>query len=170
MYALCTGPLLPAVGKSSWAIEVDNFNIDLWIGVCDAARRNSWALSLGHGWLYREQRDAHGHIAYPPPPPPDGWPDGEGKQVMKDEAGEPTDLWDDQATGAVIQVLVDHDEGVLSFQINGGPVLEALKGFPKGTAGQVRPWVFLDDHRCDYEAIRLGGGGGYSLRFVRPYL
>ena len=73
---------------------------------------------------------------------------------MKDEAGKPTNLRG-KATGAVIQVLVDHDEGVLSFQINGGPVLEALKGLPKGAAGQLRPF-----------AIVRGG----SLRFVRPYL
>ena len=45
------------------------------------------------------------------------------------------------ATCAVIEVLVDHDNGVLSYRVNGGPVLEALKGFPKDATGQLRPWV-----------------------------
>ena len=62
---------------------------------------------------------------------------------MKDEAGNPTSLVGRATIGAVIEVLVNHGEGVLSYRINGGPVLEALKGFPKGAAGQLRPWVTL---------------------------
>jgi len=49
---------------------------------------------------------------------PPGFPDGQLTQVMKDEAGQPTDLRD-RATGAVIEVLVDHDAGTLRYRING---------------------------------------------------
>ena len=81
-------------------------------------------------------------------PLPDGWPDGQGTQIMKDEAGQPTDLHD-KANGAVITVCIDHDAGTLGFRVNGGPLVEALKGFPVGAA--LRPWVVLiDPHELSF--------------------
>ena len=73
-----------------------------------------------------------------PVPLLDGWPDGSYTQIMEDEAGEPTEL-QDKANGALITVCIDHDAGTLGFRVNGGPLLEALKGFPVGAA--LRPWV-----------------------------
>ena len=54
------GPLLPVVGKSSWAIEMEGSYVYMQIGVCDAAGRNSWGLDLVSGHLYRYDRDANG--------------------------------------------------------------------------------------------------------------
>ena len=146
------GPLLPVTGNSSWAIKVEpTYAI---VGVCDAAGLNSWGLRLFHGCLFREYRDANGEEVLPLPPPPDGWPDGPRLlQVVKDEAGNPGH----GATGAVIEVLIDHDNGVLSYRVNGGPVLEALKGFPKGAAGRLRPWASTT---CFFR---------HHASFARPY-
>ena len=65
-------------------------------------------------------------------------PRTDGRQVMKDAAGQLTNLYG-SATGAVIEVIVDHDEGTLGFRVNGGPELHALGGFPQGAA--LRPFV-----------------------------
>ena len=59
---------------------------------------------------------------------------------MFNEAGQPANL-QGRATSAVIEVIVDHSEGSLAFRINDGPVLEALRGFPKGAP--LRPWVLM---------------------------
>ena len=142
------GPLLPVTGKSSWAIKLEQGHA--LIGVCDAAGLNTWSLKLDHGCLYRCQRDANGRTVFSQPPP-DGWPDGTPVRVMKDEAGNPTSLVGRATIGAVIEVLVNHGEGVLSYRINGGPVLEALKGFPKGATGQLRPWVQLVHGRVRFK-------------------
>ncbi|EOD29086.1 hypothetical protein EMIHUDRAFT_113875 [Emiliania huxleyi CCMP1516] len=76
----------------------------------DVVGRCSWVLGLGNGRLLRYCRDANGAVVLPNPSLPPGFPDGQLTQVMKDEAGQPTDLRD-RATGAVIEVLVDHDAG-----------------------------------------------------------
>ena len=62
-------------------------------------------------------------------PPPAGYPDGDETQVMKDAAGQPTNLTG-SAIGAEIEVIVDHDEGTRSFRVNGGPLLEVPKCLP----------------------------------------
>ena len=160
------GPLLPVTGKSSWAIKVEQGHA--FIGVCDAAGLNAWGL-IYHvcGHLYRCQRDANGRPVLPYfPSPPDGWPDGDRTQVMKDEAGNPTSLAG-RATGAVIEVLIDHDNGVLNYRVNGGPVLEALKGFPKGAAGQLRPWVQLLE---GFGFLHFSDTGEDRVTFTIPYL
>ena len=84
----------------------------------DVVGRCSWVLGLGNGRLLRYCRDANGAVVHPKLSPPPGFPDGQLTQVMKDEAGQPTDLRD-RATGAVIEVLVDHDAGTLRYRING---------------------------------------------------
>ena len=121
--------------------------------VCDAAARHGWGLYLLNGCLYRNARKANGEPVFNAEPP-EGWPDGGGTQVMKDEAGRPANLYG-RPVGAVIEVLVDHDEGTLSFRVNDGPLCEALKGFPKNAA--LRPCVWCV---CD----------GDRIRFVTPYL
>ena len=62
-----SAPLLPTVGRSTWAVRVEqtrgNLGI-LRIGVCDAAGRNAWTLFLFDGLLHRDRRDEHGHDMY----------------------------------------------------------------------------------------------------------
>lgn len=72
---------------------------------------------------------------------------------MKDGGGRPADLYG-RAVGAMIEVLVDHDKGMLSYRVNNGPVFEALKGFPIGAA--LRPF-----------AVCLVTG---RVRLVTPYV
>ena len=166
------GPLLPVTGKSSWAIKVEQQQaldnvMNIRIGVCDAAGLSSWGLSLVTTRLHRLHRDANRRMVFPSPPatwlpPPDGWPDGHDTEFIPRMVNIPiTDLHGryGRATCAVIEVLVDHDNGVLSYRVNGGPVLEALKGFPKDATGQLRPWVVVGQHR---------NPGG--VRFTIPYL
>ena len=127
--------------------------------MCDAAARNSWSLYLFHGCLYRHHRNANGELDFEAPPP-EGWPNGDCTRVVKDEAGLPTDLCY-RAIGAVIEVIFDHDKGTLSFHVNDGPLLDALKGkttrckFPKGAA--LRPFAC-----CPLVGDRL--------RLVTPFL
>ena len=162
------GSLLPTVGRSTWAVRVeksrygDGFGVN--IGVCDAAQRNRWALHLYIGRLYRQKRDEHGNrmrvideeTGYiKPAPPPDGYPLGNSKQVLFDAEGEPDCLHLGRATGAIIEVCLDHDKGTLSFSINGGPLQRALDGFPAGAA--MRPCAKLV---CKDDAVR----------FARPYI
>jgi hypothetical protein len=71
--------------------------------------------------------------------PPAGWPDGMGTRVLAGDEGARTT--DGKVTGALIEVLVDHDAGTLAFSVNGGPREVALEGFPRGAA--LRPWATL---------------------------
>ena len=162
-----SGPLLPTVGRSTWAVRVeksrygDGFGVN--IGVCDAAQRNRWALYLIHGKLWRNQRDERGRRMWiideetgeeKLAPPPDGFPDGDYKQVLLSEEGKPDHLYG-RANGAIIEVCLDHAKGALSFGINGGPLQRALGGFPVGAA--MRPFAWLP---CKNDAVR----------FARPYI
>lgn len=161
------GCVLPTAGKSAWKVQVETSSQNIGhivVGVCDAAAaRHGWGLALSNGHLCRyvlwatssnkhlcREADGSFHFRALPPISLDrqDWPDGHGEQVMKDEAGQPADLVG-RAVGAIIEVLVDHDEGTLSFQVNGGPLLVALKGeskFPRHAA--LRPFArcsFVDD-------------------------
>ena len=147
--------LLPTVGDSAWRVRVDKSAENLggggyYLGVCDAKVNNAWGLLLAHGRLLRFALD-RGFGA----PPPAGWPDGDMKQVMKDEAGRRTNLWG-CAAGAVIDVIFRHDEGTLSYRVNDGALLPALCGFPRGAS--LRAWVSVDGHDGD------------RVSLVRPYL
>ena len=89
-----------------------------------------------------------------PAPPPDGFPDGNEKQVLFDAEGKPDNL-KKRASDAIIEVCLDHDKGTLSFGINGGPLQRALAGFPAGAA--MRPYAILPSH-------------DEAVRFARPYI
>ena len=65
---------------------------------------------------------------------PEGWPDGHGTAVCSPSLK-------GKEVGAVIEVVVDHDAGSLSFRINRGPLLPALGGYPRGA--RLRPWARL---------------------------
>ena len=53
--------------------------------------------------------------------PPAGYPDGHLKAVLVDEAGDPTNL-EGCAKGRVIEITLDHEEGTLTFRLDGGPL------------------------------------------------
>lgn len=122
-----TGRMLPTSGKSKWKLRVDRSRSDdgngMWIGVCDAEARCSWGLSLYTGRLRCISRDADGQNDYGPPP--EGYPNGNFTMVMKEVDGKRTDLHAG-ATGAVIEICIDHDLGTLGYVINDGPYLKAL--------------------------------------------
>ena len=140
-----SGGLLPMVGKSVWTIRVlrscRNDGNGIFIGVCDAASHWAWGLFLFSGRLRRIARDSDGKVDLGAPAP-DDLPNGNYEQIMKDPTGRPADLRGG-ATGATIEVRVDHDAGTLSYRINGGPGLTALPP-PGGTghAKRLEPRVF----------------------------
>ena len=59
-----------------------------------------------------------------------------------------------RAVGAVIEVIVDADEGSLSFRINYGPALPALQGFPRGAL--LRPYARLFYREGDRVTVTPG--------------
>ena len=57
------------------------------------------------------------------------------KQVLVDEeSGLPTNL-EGRARGSIVEVTLDHEEGSLSFRLNGGPEGYKISGFPVGDTG-----------------------------------
>ena len=89
-------------------------------------------------------------------PPPDGFPDGQCKQVLFDAEGKPDNRFlFRRAIGAIIEICLDHDAGTLSLGVNGGPMQRALAGFPVGAA--MRPYAWLPFYRD-------------AVRYVRPYI
>ena len=114
-------------------------------------------------------------------PPPEGWPDGDGTQVTVDEAGQPIGL-NHNATGAVIEVVVDCSDGSLAFGVNGAPPHRVPEGWPEGyeppdsddsdseeeeeppkvpfkfpKGAQLRPycWLFQPDDRVSFARVYL---------------
>mmetsp|Transcript_31194 Transcript_31194/g.103239 ORF Transcript_31194/g.103239 Transcript_31194/m.103239 type:complete len:270 (+) Transcript_31194:41-850(+) len=77
--------------------------------------------------------------------PPDGWPrlapQCDATSVLVDEDGQATSL-EGRAAGAVLEFCVDHDTHTLSIGLNGGPLHEAIVGFPPNVA--LRPYVRFD--------------------------
>ena len=97
--------------------------------------------------------------------PPDNFPDGNGKIFFAANGSKIGLCWHRYENYRIkqVEVIVDHDAGILSFRINNGAVIEALKGFPPGAA--LRPAVGL----C------AGPGGDPKnmdnrVSFVRGYL
>ena len=147
--------LLPTVGGSCWRIHVDQANGEdggIFVGVCDAQGLNAWGMELTEGTLFRMARNESGRPVVRVNP--SGWPNGHGKQVMIGERGRRPGL-QRKATGAVVEVQLDHEEGSLRFRINDGPPLHALSGFPP--AAPMRPWASLYlsvDDRVTLEPVR----------------
>jgi len=161
-----SGRLLPTVGRTAWKVRVDNSQCNdgngMWIGVCDAEARCSWGLELYSGRLRCICRNPDGKLDYGPPP--EGYPNGNYTTiVMRNNAGRHTDM-KGRATGAVVEVVLDHDTGTLGYHINGGRYLKAFPisnksrrplvkkrqptVFPQGAA--LRPYV-----SCYYPGDRL---------------
>ena len=118
-------PLLPKESTSTWSIRIDRSRRNqglMLLGVSVQMRTGlyEWCLSPFYGRLFRRAWDMDGDLMCGEPPPA-GYPDGHLKHVLVDElTGEPTTL-EGRANGAIIEVTVDHDEGTLSFRLNGGP-------------------------------------------------
>lgn len=58
---------------------------------------------------------------------------------MRDECGSPVSP-SASSTSAIVEVLVDHDAGTLSFRVNGGPPVPAQDGFGRQP---LRPYASL---------------------------
>lgn len=113
------GPLLPSTGKSAWRVRIEEAcdrGADLanssFIGVCDASGRSEWGLDLNEGTLVHLRRNHKGQIV----------------ELGDNRASRP--LGDSvrlrgEAAGSVIEVIVDHDLGTLSFRANEGPATVA---------------------------------------------
>lgn len=164
------GCLLPTTGISAWKLRINaderrrvtrsaatstsvgygkvarnNGYMDL--GVCGADCKQAWGFNLHTGNLRRVGVGLQSSLWHPVDPPA-GFPDGDGTQVSHNLQG--------QTFGAEIEVIVDHDAGTLSFQINDGPPILALSGFPQGAA--LRPHASLFFSTLD------------KVTFVRGYL
>ena len=141
--------------------------------MCNEANTCGWGLCPYNGRLARLSRDANGQIDFGGLPQ-EGWPYGDQAQVMVDEAGQPVNL-KGRATGAVIEVVVDHSDGSLAFGVNGAPPRRVPNGWPPGynpdsedeeeqpeppaklpfkfpQHAPIRPWAFLmkDNDRVSF--------------------
>ena len=170
------GGLLPTSGRSSFTVRVEQSAGNqgmCYIGVCDKPGRCCWGFYPHSGTLLRATRNAQGESILDAPPPM-GYPDGHQTRVMFDEHGFPTSLYG-RVVGSVIEVHVDHDEGTLGFRVNAGPLLLALRGFPKGAP--LRPWVccmkqsqIYSKTPCLLQWLRCVLDDGDRVSLVRPYL
>ena len=144
-YPWAAATLLPTVGQSFWRVRVDvranEEDGGMLLGVCDQAGNHAWGLDLAEGKLFRASRGGDGVPIRSVTPA--GWPNGHGVQVMRNERGRAASLRG-KASGAVVEVRVDHDAGTLAYRINESLPFEALpkgRGFPIGAA--LRPWASL---------------------------
>lgn len=113
--ACAAGPLLPITGKSAWRVRIEESCADgndltntCYIGVCDVSARSEWGLDIGEGKLVHLKRNHKGQIVEL------------GDNRSSRPLGESVCLRG-HATGAIIEVIIDHDQGALSFAIDGGP-------------------------------------------------
>ena len=108
-YADADPKCLAAISATMAAIEqAPTPSLVKAFGVCDAAARCSWGLFLYSGRLRRACRAAHGKLDFDAEPL-EGYPNGNYKSVTCGLKG--------AANGALIEVLVDHDDGRLGFRI-----------------------------------------------------
>ena len=92
-----------------------------------------WSVSPFYGRLLRRSWDRNGNLLVAAAPP-EGYPDGHLKPVLVDLDGESARL-EGRAVGSVIEVVMNHDEGWLSFCLDGGAEGPRLEGFPLGDGG-----------------------------------
>ena len=93
-----------------------------------------WSVSPFYGRLLRRNWDVDGNLLVQAGPPA-GYPDGHLQSVLVGEDGETPVRLEGSAIGAVVEVIVDHEEGTLSFKLNGGPEGPRIRGFPVGDVG-----------------------------------
>ena len=132
------GTSLSTAGRSSFDVRVDvslaNEGL-ITIGLFDESANYGWGLCIEDGTLDRMWRKGDRIYHYAPFPDtyPAGYPDREYDAQILDPPR--------SAEGAVIGVVWDADAGTLAFRVNGGPIHEALAGYPPGLA--VRPCALL---------------------------
>ena len=138
------GRPLPPRGCSIWAVRIDSTRASqglLLIGVSLTQKWGvcEWSVSPFYGRLLRRSWDRDGNLLLATSAPP-GYPDGHLVPMLVDEEGATISL-EGRANGAIIEVVLDHDEGTLAFRLNGadGPRLE---GFPAAVSGTLlRPVI-----------------------------
>ena len=126
------GSVLPTTGRWSFKLRIDNTS------------NNSFQLGVGApggvcGWMFNPP--GGNMIIFGDPPA--GYPGTRGQSIQVFEQG--TDVWVGSHTaaghvvkavskslGTVIEFAMDFDSGVLAIGVNGGPLREALSGFPPG--------------------------------------
>ena len=149
-HTCATGPTLPTTGYSSFRVRFNplfNINRHFYVGVCDEARRNFWALRLDNGRMVRYGR-VPGTLAIVPAafyehrlePLPAGWPNGKRVAVVP-----PHELHSTAFGMLEVKVLVGN--GHLAFGIKRygqWRLYKALSGFPPSAA--LRPWVRLRNY------------------------
>jgi len=137
---------LPGYGRHSWSCRIDHSEGNqgaLLIGVCDVAGTILRVLAPCNGKLYHVEQATL----------KEWWRHADGLRVLVDERGRPYNL-QGKANGSVIECIVDMEAGALAFRVNGGPVLPAVLGLPKGE--RLRPCVGL--HRAGDQVSLISHG------------
>lgn len=114
------GPLLPVVGKSAWRVRIEesvgkDSGSTPYLGVCDASGRSEWGLDLCEGKLVHLKRNHKGQIVEL------------GDNRASQRLGDSVCLFTGRAgcaAGAVVEIIINHDLGTLSFSVDGGPTTE----------------------------------------------
>ena len=136
----CCGSL-PARGRSCWRVRVDSTSSGaglFYLGITDPSARWAWGLCPARGHIRRWHRDSLRRVCGAPVPAT--YPNGHLTHVHYDDTGAKTNLGGRATVGCTIDVVYDADEGTLAYRMaEGGQLLRALSGFPKGEA--MRPWV-----------------------------
>jgi len=136
------GTPLPHAGCCSLSMRVDRGDYgNMTVGVCKAAASHcAWGLDLSTGKF--------SSFKFPGKSKPEG-----SVQVMFDATGRRAASLAGRAKGAVIQIVVDCDEGTLAFGINGeSPRRVPDFTFTPGT--QLRPWARLYGYTGDQISMR----------------
>ena len=143
--AWAAGGLLPTNRRCSFALRIEHTAFytrfgRMAIGVCDAEGRFGWGLNPYSGALVRLRREGRSNRwTIPFSPPPEGYPDGNGTQILNNWLGLGTTVTrlGRGMNNVLFEVILD--DGALSFRINGGRSMQVISGFPRGAP--LRPWV-----------------------------
>lgn len=135
-------PLVPSEPRSTWAMRIDRSRMNqglMLLGVSLQGRESltEWCVCPFYGRLFRRTWDKDGNQLIGQAPPA-GYPDGHLRQVLVDADGEPTCL-EGCARGRVIDITIDHEDGTLSFRLDGGLDGPRIGGFPIGDPGRNQP-------------------------------
>lgn len=154
-------PLNPTNGRSIWEVRIDRSRSNdgfMLMGVSLQHRNGSceWCLCPRDGRLLRRSWDRDGNVLCGEPPP-EGYPNCHSKRVLADsETGALTCLRG-RAQGSVIELAYDHQDGTLTFRLNGGPQGPKIGAFPR-TATMTRTPPAPHEIEAGDEGTRYGVG------------
>ena len=151
-----TGSPLPSTGRCSFSVRITGmctqrlFKMFPIIGVSPLELNyKGWGLTLPTGRIERwTQDDAKGTNRFgnmAAGNAPHGWPDYDGRLLLGEDERLPhlpLRNSDKNPVDVEVEVIVDADAGSVSFRVNGGRLLQAIEGFPRGT--QLRPWALVN--------------------------